>query len=689
MNGYPNAGMDVYETYWEELTKNKAFEGYLPETVCVSLCLREHLMCIPTVKVGESILKGQIIGRLESTESGCVYASISGTVKEIFYIQRAPGVLEPFVKIQKIHSKRNIWFPFSMKFDKDSILKLMIQMGMCEMERSGVKICAVNGFCNEPYITSGYRLIMESPGKIVLGAMLAAQAMGADHIYVCVNEDAVDAISRLNRSIQKYGKRKGCTCSISVLAMKHRYPFGNVQMIEKMIAKKEKGGMMVFSLAQMAALYDGIYDGEPWTKVGVTVSGKVAYPKNLWVPIGTNIKELVEFCGGIEEDTMIIHGGPFAGHTTDGENSWVGRDTTGIIVLTLKDLDVLPCVRCGMCRDACPQNLCPDKIEKNYLSGCTDFKTMAVDRCIQCGLCSYVCPSGRRLTEYVGQVKKGRFRKQTMEKNKRGNYIDVSENHNVIYCMNHLKNQSQSAPHIHHKGTIQDVMRMSLCGIIPLILGVIFKYPDRWLHVLSMILIGGLSAGLAEYFWQINTGRFLTVHDGSAAFSGVLLALLFESETSLLRVVFAAVFSIIVGKQLFGGIGHAPFHPAILGKLIFQPTGMPMVEPLWYLALVAVFWMLFKQMQPWWFSLIYVCVSGIFVPKLFTSAVFYLAAVYFVWSYETMPPTNKDRWVFTWMITISTIVFCKTGLGSVGICFAAGLANGFIPWMRERYDRCS
>ena len=47
-------------------------------------------------------------------------------------------------------------------------------------------------------------------------------------------------------------------------------------------------------------------------------------------------------------------------------------------------------------------------IEKAYLKGIEDVTHLNADQCIRCGICSYVCPSGRRLTEYVGQVKKGR-----------------------------------------------------------------------------------------------------------------------------------------------------------------------------------------------------------------------------------------------------------------------------------------
>ena len=101
MKKYHKDGIDVYEESWEQLTKDKAFEGYLPEEVCISLCIKEKQMCLPTVQIGETVSKGQIIGKLDDIEAGCIHASISGKIEDIFYIQRAPGILEPFVKIKK------------------------------------------------------------------------------------------------------------------------------------------------------------------------------------------------------------------------------------------------------------------------------------------------------------------------------------------------------------------------------------------------------------------------------------------------------------------------------------------------------------------------------------------------------------------------------------------------------------
>lgn len=682
-------GLNVYKKHWDALTRDKAFEGYLPEEVCISLKYKEKQMGIPIVRVSEYVIKGQIIGVVKELEDIFFYASISGVVTEIFHIQCAPGVFEPFIKIRKEirHKKRE--YPFAFNFDKENILKRMYQIGIVTKNDKSADQVVVNAFANEPYITSGYRLIMESPGKVVLGTILAAEALDAKSIYIYINEDAVDAVGRLKRSIQKYGRSLGNNRSVEIVTVKHRYPAGNAAWIKKRLMTKEKEGQMIVSLAQMTALYDIVYDGEPWIKVGITVSGKVENPKNLWVPIGTNIKELVKFCGSRSEN-MIVCGGPLSGRTTTGENEWIQKDTTGILVLEPKEIPCMPCIQCGACREACPENLKPDVIEKAYLDGEKNFQKLKVDQCIQCGLCSYVCPAGRRLSEYIGQVIKGRFRKtekKLQKENQRGNYIDYPEIIKKWKWFSDSEEKSESPPHVHRKGTIEEVMRNSIYGLLPLILGLLFKYKDQWMYILAMIAVGGISAGLAEYSWQKLRNQFNTVRDGSAVFSGIMLALFFEADTSLVLISGAAFFVIWFGKQCFGGIGHAPVHPAILGKLIFQPLGIPMFEPLWYFSIGALVWMLLRKMQPISYSLVFLILTIGLQPELLTSAVVYLTAAYFVWSYETMPPTKAYRWIFTLMLAFLSVILYESTLKSAGICFAIAIADAFVPWMKERYNK--
>lgn len=677
-------GINVYEASWEQLTRDQAFEGYVPEQVCISLCQEGCDGCLPTVLPGEFVSKGQVIGKANTSEVPCVHASISGYIKEIFEYQRAPGVFETFIQISKDDAHKQEGYPFSMELDRESMIKTLAQVGISKHRLSFAKYLIINGFANEPYITSGYRLMLESPGKLIVGAILAAVMTEAEYIYICVNEDAFEAVARLKRAIKKYGKNMGNKRPIEIFLMKRRYPQGNEKIIKNIVMRNKKDSACVVTIAEIAALYDGIYDGEPWTRVGITVSGNVKNPKNLWVPIGTKVKDVIDYCGGMAEDAVVVHGGPFEGHTIQPEKFWVRRDTSGLLVLQLPDLLVSSCIHCGMCHDVCPKHLWPDEIEKKYLAGGEVSEKLRAKECIQCGLCSYICPSGRRLTEYIGQVKKGRVRKVSSSKIKKGDYIDLSFNKWIKNSFHALEHKSQSSPHIHRRGTIHDVMRNGIYGLIPLIFGVLMQNPDKGLHILAMLIVGTVSAGLTEYFWQEYMGHFQTIRDGSAIFNGFLLTLLCSVETPLWKIGAMSVTAILIGKQIFGGIGYSPIHPVIVGKLLFQPFEMPMIEALWLLAMVAVLWMCFQKMLPYEYPLLFIALIGVGNVNLLLSGTIYLAAAYFIWSYETMVPTRYGRWMFTVFSAILTLFFSKIGMGSFGVFFAIAFADLTIPLLTFR-----
>lgn len=83
------------------------------------------------------------------------------------------------MKIRKSAEKHREWRPFAMAFEKQDIRKILYRTGVDPSRLGKAGTLIVNGFANEPYITSGYRLMMESPGKIVIGAVLGAMAAEA------------------------------------------------------------------------------------------------------------------------------------------------------------------------------------------------------------------------------------------------------------------------------------------------------------------------------------------------------------------------------------------------------------------------------------------------------------------------------------------------------------------------------
>ena len=102
-------------------------------------------------------------------------------------------------------------------------------------------------------------------------------------------------------------------------------------------------------------------------------------------------------------------------------------------------------------------------------------------------------------------------------------------------------------------------------------------------HALVRILTGIASAVAAEAIYQKLTGQKITVTDGSAAITGMLLGMAVSISTPVYAIAVSAAFGIVAGKQLLGGLGKNLFNPAMFGRLfylfVFPDSIMPWRRP--------------------------------------------------------------------------------------------------------------
>ncbi|CAG0907988.1 unnamed protein product, partial [Cyprideis torosa] len=84
--------------------------------------------------------------------------------------------------------------------------------------------------------------------------------------------------------------------------------------------------------------------------------------------------------------------------------------------------------------------------------------------------------------------------------------------------------------------------------------------------VLLTVCVSVVSCVAVEALSQKALGREITIGDGSAVLTGVLMAFVIPPGVSPLLPVLAAVFAIYIGKHLLGGIGYNFFNPALLGR---------------------------------------------------------------------------------------------------------------------------
>ena len=119
------------------------------------------------------------------------------------------------------------------------------------------------------------------------------------------------------------------------------------------------------------------------------------------------------------------------------------------------------------------------------------------------------------------------------------------------------------SPHLRDKATVPRIMRSVVLALTPAMLGAIYFFG---LRALWLVLIGVISALITEAICQKIMGRPITITDGSAVVTGILLVFCLPPGVPLWLPVVGSVFAIAIGKQVFGGLGYNPLNPALLGR---------------------------------------------------------------------------------------------------------------------------
>lgn len=131
-----------------------------------------------------------------------------------------------------------------------------------------------------------------------------------------------------------------------------------------------------------------------------------------------------------------------------------------------------------------------------------------------------------------------------------------------------------SSPHISVQDSISRIMYTVILTLVPAAVGSIYFFG---LRALWIIAIAAVSAVATEAILQILMKRPVTVYDGSAILTGILLAYNVAPSVPLWLPAAGSFFAIAVGKMVFGGLGYNPMNPALLGRaflLASWPTHM-------------------------------------------------------------------------------------------------------------------
>ncbi len=125
------------------------------------------------------------------------------------------------------------------------------------------------------------------------------------------------------------------------------------------------------------------------------------------------------------------------------------------------------------------------------------------------------------------------------------------------------------SPHMHSPLTTSRIMLDVIIALLPTLIAgtVIFG-----LRSLAVVAVSVASCVLSEFIFNKICKKELSVNDLSAVVTGLLLALSLPAHTPLWQTAVGAVFSIVVVKCLFGGIGQNFANPAMTGRVFMIIT---------------------------------------------------------------------------------------------------------------------
>jgi Na+-translocating ferredoxin:NAD+ oxidoreductase RnfC subunit len=202
-----------------------------------------------------------------------------------------------------------------------------------------------NGAECDPLLQCDQRLMESRAAEMVRGMQLTMDATGATQGILALKDEYTTATSALRRAIAAADTK----ADLSLLQMESRYPAGDefVLVFEATGRIVPETGLplhvgclvqnvqTLFNIARAAK-------GAAVTHRLLTVAGAVARPVTLWAPVGTSLRDVLRWAGGIlpprwsqrtASDYSVVVGGPMMGKVAKTLDEPVTKTTSGLIVL--------------------------------------------------------------------------------------------------------------------------------------------------------------------------------------------------------------------------------------------------------------------------------------------------------------------------------------------------------------------
>ncbi|MBE6265810.1 MAG: electron transport complex subunit RsxC [Prevotella ruminicola] len=395
----------------------------------------------PVVQKGDKVKVGTLIAEAGGFVSAPIFSSVSGTVFKVDTAIDATGYRKPAIIINVEGDEWEETIDRSNKLElvenhpeltPEEIVNRIKNAGVVGMggacfptfikltppPTAKAECVIINAVECEPYITADYRLMMERPDEILVGLELLMIAAKVSKGYIGIETNKPAAIELLTKKCaEKFG---GSKYQVEVVPLKQRYPQGGEkQLVDAVIQRQVPAppaipvnvGAIVQNVGTAFAVYEAVMKNKPLFERYTTVTGKkLANPGNFQVRMGTPMKDLIDFCGGMPEgDNKLLAGGPMMGKALTSVEVPICKGTNSVTIISDEEArrkEPQPCIRCAKCVGVCPMGLEPYLLAKlSEVKNWERAESEDITSCIECGSCHYTCPAHRPLLDNIRQGK--------------------------------------------------------------------------------------------------------------------------------------------------------------------------------------------------------------------------------------------------------------------------------------------
>lgn len=408
----------------------------LPQTVYISMAQHLGAPAKPVVAAGDTVKVGQVIAEPGGFISAYVHSSVSGTVKSVAPRKDIAGnnVMHVEIAVEGDEWAEGIDLSDTLVTeipeDRAAILDKIKACGVVGLggatfpahvklnpaPGSVAECLIINGAECEPYLTSDFRIMLERPKEIVIGAAIMQKVLGDCKCVIGIEENKPEAIESISKAVKELGYK-----NIEVASLMKKYPQGGEkQLIDAVMHRQVKSGglpisvgAVVQNVATSLAVYEAVQKNKPLITNTMTITGDclpVEKQHNYLFRIGMPLSYIAEYAGGIPEAAAkIVSGGPMMGKAIANMDACTVKGSSSILYLsesTTKRTEASNCIRCGRCADACPMGLEPFLLYKLANVGDMDqLEANAIQDCISCGCCQFSCPANVKLLDNINIAK--------------------------------------------------------------------------------------------------------------------------------------------------------------------------------------------------------------------------------------------------------------------------------------------